>query len=93
MWQCSREKLGPWKKSKASKTSFDPITLIEGDLHDIGEMVRDLTVDILQQFAEEHQMVLVALRAQIQELQVCIPQAGTVSTSLTIGTPAAEEMF
>jgi len=47
---------------KASKTSFEPITLIEGDLHDIGEMVRDVTMEALQQFAEEHQTVLGGLQ-------------------------------
>lgn len=37
--------------------------------------------------------MLGALRAQIQELQVCTPQAGTLSTSLTVGTIATEEML
>ena len=45
---CPREQVGPRKKSKASKTSFDPITLTEGDLHDIGKMVRDITAEALQ---------------------------------------------
>ena len=34
---------GPRKKVKASKLSINPITLTEGDLHDIGEMVHTVT--------------------------------------------------
>lgn len=51
------------KKSKASKTSFDPITLTKGDLHEIGETVRDVIVKALQQFVKEHKTVLGVLRA------------------------------
>lgn len=40
-----QEKVGPRKKSKASKTSLDPITLIEGDLNGIGDTVRDFTTE------------------------------------------------
>jgi len=40
----------PRKKVKALKLAIDPITLIEGDLHDIGETVRDVTDEALQQF-------------------------------------------
>lgn len=43
-------KIGPWKKSKVRKTSFDLITLIEKDLNNIGDMVRDATAKLLQQF-------------------------------------------
>ena len=78
--------MGLQKKLKASKTSFDPITLNEWDVHDIRETVRDVTV-------EENQMVLGALQVQIQELQVCTPQAGTLSTSLKVGMAAAEELL
>ena len=46
--QCPREKVGLRKKSKASKTSSDPITLTKGDLHDIGEIVRNATAEALQ---------------------------------------------
>lgn len=42
------------KKSKASKTYFNPITLIEGESPEIGETVRDITAETLQQFVEEH---------------------------------------
>lgn len=91
--QCLREQVGQQKKSKASKTSFDLITLTEGDLHDIGETVRDITTEALQQFVEENTMLLGALWTQIQELQVCTPQAGILSTSLAVGTNAAEEIL
>ena len=36
------------KKSKVTKTSLDPITLIEGNLHDIDDTVRDVTAEALQ---------------------------------------------
>jgi len=42
-----QENVGPWKKSKASKSSLDPITLIEGDLNDISDTVWDATVELL----------------------------------------------
>ena len=35
------------KKSKVTKTALDPITLTEGDLHDIGDTVRDVTPEVL----------------------------------------------
>jgi len=49
-WTRDLEKVGPWKKSKASKMSLDPIILIEGDLNDIGDTMRDAIVELLQQF-------------------------------------------
>jgi len=42
-----QEQVGPIKKTKASKTYFDPITLTEGDLYNIGETVRDVTIEAL----------------------------------------------
>jgi len=83
----------PWKKTKASKTSFDPITLTEGDLHDIGETVRDVTMEALQQFEEQQQLLLGALRTKLQELQVRTLQASAVSTSLAVDTSFAKEML
>ena len=62
------EHAGSRKKVKASKLSIDPITLIEGDLHDIGETVCDVTNEALQDFMQENQTVLGALRAQLHEL-------------------------
>jgi len=52
--KCPREleKGGSRKKSKATKTSLDPITLMEGNLHDIGDTVRDVTVEAPQQFEQ-----------------------------------------
>ena len=37
--------------------------------------------------------MLGGLQAQIQELQVCTPQAGTLSTSLAVGIVVAEEIL
>lgn len=42
------EKLGLQKKSKSIKTSLDLITLTEGDLNDIGDMMRDAIAELLQ---------------------------------------------
>ena len=74
-------------------TSFDLITLTEGDLHDIGETVRDETAEALWQSEEQHEMVLGALQTWIQDLQVCTPQPGTVSTRLAVGTSTTKEML
>jgi len=62
------ERVGPRKKVKASKLAIDLITLTEGDLHDIGETIRDVTKEALQDFMQEHQTMLGALRVQLQEL-------------------------
>lgn len=50
--KCNRyvEKVGLRKKSKASKTFLDPITLTEGYLNNIDDTVRDATAELLQQF-------------------------------------------
>lgn len=62
------ERTAPRKKVKASKLDIDLITLTEGDLHDIGETVCDVTNEALQEFIQEHQTMLEALKAQLQEL-------------------------
>jgi len=64
------EKVGPWKKSKASKTSLDPITLMEGPLNDIGDKVKDATVKLLQQFKQQHQQALGVIEMILCELQI-----------------------
>lgn len=53
----AQEKGGSRKKSKASKSSLDPITLTKGDLHDIRDTVRDVTKKALQQFKQQHQLL------------------------------------
>ena len=57
------ERTGLRKKVKALKLSIDPITLTEGDLHDIGKTVHDVTFEALQNFIQENPIVLGALRA------------------------------
>ncbi len=57
-----KEKAGSRKKSKATKTLLDPITLIEGDLHDIGDTMRDVTMEALQQFEQQKQIILGAIQ-------------------------------
>ena len=56
------ELVGFRKKVKALKLSIDPITLTEGDLHDIGEIVHDVTSEALQDFMQENRIVLWALK-------------------------------
>ena len=87
------ERAGPRKKVKDSKLDIDPITLTKSDLHDIGETVCDVTNEALQDFIQEHQTLLGALRAQPQELQVRPPQVGTLSTHLVAGSLASEQML
>lgn len=53
--------MGSCKKVKVSKMSINPIILAERDLHDIGEMVCDITTEALQNLVEEKQIVLGAL--------------------------------
>lgn len=38
------------RKSKATKTSLDPITSMEGNLYDIGDISNDVTAEAMQQF-------------------------------------------
>ena len=42
-----QEKGGLRKKYKATKTLLDPITLTEGDLHEIGDTVQDVIAEAL----------------------------------------------
>jgi len=76
-----------------SKLSIDLITLTEGDPHDIGEAVHDVTNEALQDFMQDHQTMLGALRAQLQELHVHPPPVGTLSTNLAIRSSVAEQML
>jgi len=48
--------------------AIDLITLIEGNLHDIVEMVYDVTNVVLHDFMQEDENMLGALKAQLQEL-------------------------
>ena len=47
-----QEKEGPRKKTKATMSSIDLIPLIEGNLDEIGDKVRDATIELLQQFEQ-----------------------------------------
>jgi len=49
------------KKFKATKTSMDPITLMEGDLYDIGDIFSDVTMKALEQFEKKQQIFLGAI--------------------------------
>jgi len=87
------EKGGSRKKSKATKTSLDHITLTEGDLYDNGDTVRDVTTEALQQFEKQQQIILRAIQTGLQELQTHASQAGMVSTSLAIDTLEVADML
>lgn len=65
-----QEKVGSRKKCQARKSSLDPVTLIEGDLNDIGDMVRDATVELLQQFEQQQKKALVAIQMGLHELKI-----------------------
>lgn len=87
------KKGGSRKKYKATKTSLDPITLTEGDLYDIGDTVRDVTIEALQQFEEQQKIILGVIQIGLQELQTHALQAVTTSTNLASGTSKATEML
>lgn len=93
--KCPREmaKGGPRKKSKVTKTSLDPITLIEGNLHDISDTLRDVTVEAIQKFQQQQQIILGAIQIGLQELQTHTSQASTVSTTLAINTSEPAKML
>lgn len=42
-WSHGTKRIGKWKKTKASKLDGEPITLIEGDLYDIGDTIHEVT--------------------------------------------------
>ena len=44
------------------------ITVIEGDIYDISDTVREVTKEVIQEAMMEQQNVLGALRVQLQEL-------------------------
>jgi len=50
--------------------SLDPITLMEGDLNDIGDMVRDAIMKLLQSFKQQQQQTLGAIQTGLCELQI-----------------------
>lgn len=70
--------------------AIDPITLTEGNLYDIGHMVCKVTKEVLQEAMSNQHIVLGAIRAQLQELQVQPPEEGTVATYNVTGTLAVE---
>ena len=48
-WLHNTKRTGPWKKTKASKLDSEPITLIEANLYNIGDIVREVTREVLQE--------------------------------------------
>jgi len=58
----------PNKKTKASKTSIDPVMLTEGDLFYIGETVHDVFKVTLQEVMVEQNTMLGVLRTQLHGL-------------------------
>lgn len=74
--KCNRdpEKVGPQKKLKASKMSLDPITLMEGDLNDISDTVRDSIAELLEQFKQQQQQALGVIQTDLREIQIYASQ-------------------
>lgn len=61
-WNWEKEKEGLQKMSKATMSSLDPITQIEGDLDDIGDKVRDTMVELLYNFEQYQKQALFPFR-------------------------------
>ena len=59
------EWIGPGKKTKASKFDGESITLTEGDLYEISDIVHGVTREVLQEAMMKQQNMLGALRAQL----------------------------
>lgn len=47
---------------------MDPMTLTEGDLNDIGDTLRDATMELLQYFEQQQQEALGAIQVNLLEL-------------------------
>lgn len=73
--------------------SLDLITLIEGDLSDIGDTMQDVTAEVLQQFEQQQHQALGAIQMGLHELQIRASQTGAASTSLALSTSEAAGML
>jgi len=60
---CGIEQIGPRKKTKASKLEGETITLTEGALYDISDIVHEVTREALQEAMTKQHNMLGALRA------------------------------
>ncbi len=65
-------------------------TLTEGDLGDIGDTVRKVTREVIDEAMLEQQIVLGALCARIQEFGTWVSQPGTIATHGVMGMLATE---
>jgi hypothetical protein len=83
----------PRKKAKASKLDGELITLTEGDLGDIGDTVREVTREAIDEAMTEQQIVLGVLRVQLQELGARASQPGTIATHGATGMSATEQLL
>lgn len=52
------QKGGTWKKQKYNRTRVDPMGLTKGDLDEIGDKIWDTTIEVLQQFEQQHMHTL-----------------------------------
>lgn len=93
--KCSHgmERTGPRKKTKASKLDGEPITLTEGDLYGIGNIVFKVTKEALQKAMMKQQNVLGALRVQLQGLMMWPPPEVTVVTYNVTGTSETKHLL
>lgn len=70
-----------------------PVTQTEGDLYDMGDTVHEVTKEALQEAMTEKEIVMGSLRAQLQELQVQLPQEGAVAAYNVASTLAAGQLL
>lgn len=94
-----KQKEGPQKKSEKMNPPLDPIMLIEGDLDEIGDKVRDIKTKLLQQFEQKDLESLVTFQKDLRELQIQTSriqvgtgQVSTAQTSLGPRTGQATKM-
>lgn len=55
----------PTNEDQSFQLDCEPITLIKGDLYDIGDKVHEVTREALQEMMTKQQNVLGALRARL----------------------------
>ena len=61
---------GPRKKQKSYKSQGDPMVLMEGDLDEIGDKIRDTMNEVLQKFEQQHMQTLGRVQKDMRELQI-----------------------
>lgn len=76
-----------------SKSDSEVTTLIEGDLNDIGDTIRDAAQDAINEAMSEQQIVLGELCMQLQKLGIWIAPMGTSATQGVPGMITIEPLL